>query len=360
MTDHPYNEMPRSDDNQSLFRPVAVGGRGLPGNLALAPMAGATDGVFRAICREQGASLTCTELVSARGIRHDPGWARSWRYLAITPAEQPVAIQLFGADPDDFDYAVRAVLEHPVLSSAFAIDINMGCPVPKVVGTGAGSALMRDLPLAARVIRSAVAAASGYEVPVTVKFRTGWDAATADTPAFARMAEQSGAAMLMVHARTRDMMYAGQADWSVIARVKAAVSVPVFGNGDVRDGPSAVAMLRETGADGAAIGRGALGNPWVFAHAAAALRGEAPLPPPDVAARAQTALREVRERAANLGEARGVRESRKSLLWYLHGTPRAAETRRRAAVVESLKEVERLLADWESSFFDKNGAVHFT
>jgi nifR3 family TIM-barrel protein len=273
----------------------------------------------------------------------------------ITPPEQPVAIQLFGADPGDFDYAVRAVLEHPVLSSAFAIDINMGCPVPKVVGTGAGSALMRDLPLAARVIRSAVAAASGYGVPVTVKFRTGWDAATADTPAFARMAEQSGAAMLMVHARTRDMMYAGQADWSVIARVKAAVSVPVFGNGDVRDGPSAVAMLRETGADGAAIGRGALGNPWVFTQVAAALRGDAPIPLPDVAARAQTALREVRDRTAMLGEAYGVRESRKSLLWYLHGTPHAAEIRRRAAVVETLKEVERCWRIGNLPFSTKTG-----
>ncbi len=360
MSDRPVNEMTQSDAGGSLFHPVVVGRRILSGNLALAPMAGATDGVFRAICREQGASLTCTELVSARGIRHDPGWIRSWRYLAITPAEQPVAIQLFGADPEDFDYAVRAVLEHPVLSAAFAIDINMGCPVPKVVGTGAGSALMRDLPLAARVIQAAVAAAAGYGVPVTVKFRTGWDAVTADTPAFARMAEQSGAAMLMVHARTRDMMYAGKADWSVITRVKSAVSVPVFGNGDVRDGPSAVAMLRQTGADGVAIGRGALGNPWVFSHAASAMRGNPPFPLPDVAARAQTALREVRARAAVLGEARGVLESRKSLLWYLHGTPHAAEIRRRAAVVESLKEVERLLTDWESSFFDKNGAVHFT
>lgn len=360
MTDRPPlpHPSPAPDDDPNhpaspVFHPIRVGSRTMPGNLALAPMAGATDGAFRALCREQGASMTCTELVSARGIRHDPGLRRSWRYLAITPAEQPVAIQLFGADPDDFDYAVRAVLEHPVLSAAFAIDINMGCPVPKVAGAGAGAALMRDLPLASRILRSASAAASGYGVPVTVKFRTGWDAASADTPAFARMAEQSGAALLTVHARTRDQMYAGRADWSVIAAVKAAVSVPVLGNGDVRDPASAAAMLRETGADGLAVGRAALGDPWIFARIAAALRGEPMPPPPGIAERAAAALREIDARIALHGEGQALRESRKSLLWYLHGTPHSAELRRRASEVADRASAAALLEDWKSSVFDK-------
>ncbi len=332
-----------------LHRPIRVGPRRLAGNLALAPMAGATDGVFRAICREQGADLTCTELVSARGIRHDPQLLRSWRYLEISPAEQPVAIQLFGADPADFDYAIRVLLEHPVLSAAFAIDLNMGCPVHKVVTTGAGCALMRDLPLASRIVRTAVAAAAGYHVPVTVKFRTGWDANTADTPAFARMAEQSGARMITLHARTRAQLYGGRADWDVITRVKQAVTVPVFGNGDVRDAAGAVAMLRQTGADGVAVGRGALGKPWVFAQMAAALAGLAPPPLPSAAERAATVWREVRSRVARLGDERGIRESRKSLLWYLHGTPHVTALRRRAATVRSVAEVKTLLADWQAS-----------
>ncbi len=342
------------DSSASLFHPVRIGPRTLPGNLALAPMAGATDAVFRRICRERGASLVCTELVSARGIVHDPGLVRSWRYLAISPEEAPVAIQLFGSDPDDFDYAIHVILEHPVLSGAFAIDLNMGCPVPKVVGTGGGSALMRDLPLAARVIRAAVAAAELYGVPVTVKFRTGWDAASANTPAFARMAEDSGASMLMVHARTRDMMYAGRADWSVIAAVKAAVRVPVFGNGDVTGPESAVDLMRRTGADGIAIGRAALGDPWIFGRVAAALRGESVPPPPGIPERAVLALREVEERAAAAGEATAVRESRKSLLWCLRGTPHSSDLRRRASEVADLADVRAVLAEWESSDLYKN------
>ena len=330
----------------SLFHQVRVGGRTLPGNLALAPMAGATDAAFRRICREQGASLVCTELVSARGIRHDPGFVRSWKYLEISPEESPAAIQLFGADPSDFDYAIHRILEHPVLSGAFAIDINMGCPVPKVVGTGGGSALMRDLPLASRVIRAAVRAASPFGVPVTVKFRTGWDASTSDTPAFARMAEDSGAAMLTIHARTRDMMYSGHADWSVIRAVKSAVGIPVFGNGDVRDAESAVEMLLSTGADGAAIGRAALGDPWIFARMSAAMQG-LPVPPlPEVPVRAAMALRELAERVGRYGEDRAVREMRKSFLWYLRGVPHSSVLRRSAAEVSTYKEAADLMAEW--------------
>lgn len=333
----------------SVFHPICVGSRTLPGNLALAPMAGATDAVFRRICREQGASLVCTELVSARGIRHDPGLVRSWKYLEILPGESPAAIQLFGADPTDFDYAIHAILEHPLLCGAFAIDINMGCPVPKVVSTGGGSALMRDLPLASRILRASVRAASSFGVPVTVKFRTGWDARTADTPAFARMAEDSGAAMLTVHARTRDMMYSGQADWSVVRAVKSAVGIPVFGNGDVRDAQSAVDMLLQTGADGAAIGRAALGDPWIFARASAAMKG-LPVPPlPEVSVRAAAALRELAERAVKYGEDRAVREMRKSFLWYLRGAPHSADLRRRAAEVSTVKEAADLMSGWVSA-----------
>ena len=337
-----------------LFHPIRIGARVLPGNLALAPMAGATDPAFRRICREQGASLVCTELVSARGIRHDPGLARSWRYLEISPAESPVSIQLFGADPSDFDYAVHVILEHPVLSGLFAIDINMGCPVPKVVRAGGGCALMREPLLAARVIASAVrAAGSGASpVPVTVKFRTGWDSASADTPAFARMVQESGADALTIHARTGVMMYAGKADWDVITAVKGAVHIPVFGNGDADSGAACSAMLRQTGADGVAIGRAALGNPWIFTEASAAMRGEAAPPQPGIQARAAMVLRELSERIPRMGEVRAVREMRKSILWYMKGTPHASALRHRAAEATTGEEVRALMAEWQETAAD--------
>ena len=240
-------------------------------------MAGTSDLTFRTICHELGASLGCTELVTARGIRYDPTLLKSYRYLEIDPErEGPAAIQLFGYEPGDFEAAIPLILEHPRLSAAFSIDLNMGCPVNKVVKTGAGSALMKDLPLAASILDASVRAASPYHVPVTVKFRKGWDETTVNCVSFAAMCRDHGASAVTVHARTRDQMYSGAADWEAIAAVVSVLKgsgVPVFGNGDVKSGGDAVRMLATTGADGVMIGRAAQGNPWIFASVKALLMG---------------------------------------------------------------------------------------
>lgn len=239
-----------------LLHPVTIGGVVLPGNLALAPMAGATDLPFRLLCRGLGADLVCTELASARGMRHDPDLRRTWRFLEIDPAEAPVAIQFFGSDPEDLADAVRVAQQHPVLSRCTFFDLNMGCPVLKVVKAGDGSALMKDVRMAAAAVRAMVAVS---DRPVTVKTRSGWDASSVNAVEVARACEAEGAAMVAVHARTRDQMYAGEADWRVVAHVKEAVGIPVFGNGDVRTADDACRLLRATGCDGVMIGRAALG-----------------------------------------------------------------------------------------------------
>ncbi len=332
-----------------LLHPVAIGGVLLAGNLALAPMAGATDLPFRRLCRELGADLVCTELASARGMRRDPGLKRTWRYVEIDPAEAPVAIQLFGADPEDLGEAVRIVEDHPLLSQCAFLDLNLGCPVPKVVDDGAGSALMKDPAQAAACVRAMVRAARR---PVTAKIRKGWDAASANAVEVARACEAEGAAMVAVHARTRDQMYAGSADWAAIAAVKAALRVPVFGNGDVRTPADARRMLRETGCDGLMVGRAALGDPWVFERIRhgldpdgrkgpewPAVPGE---PAPD--ARAALILRHLDLAIDRLGETQAVTEFRKHLAWYLKGTRGSAPLRAIAVHAASRADVARVLA----------------
>jgi len=218
-------------------------------------LAGYTDLAFRLLCRELGAGLCFSEMISCHGLARKQ--KNTLVLLATNPADQPLIFQIFGSDPDMMEQAAASI--DP--STCLAIDINMGCPVKKVVKRGAGSALMRDPGLAARIIRQVVRATS---LPVTVKIRSGWDATAITAPEFARMAQEEGAAMVTIHARTRQQAFGGRADWSVIARVKEAVSIPVLGNGDVLSWDDAQAMRQETGCDGIMIGRGALGNPWVF------------------------------------------------------------------------------------------------
>jgi len=357
--------------SQSLIHPLAIGSLAVSNNVALAPMAGTSDTVYRAICREMGAGLVVTELVSARGICYDPDLKRSWRYLEITPeAERPVAIQLFGADPDDFYRAILRIHEHPVLRQCDLIDLNMGCPVAKVVRGGEGSALMKDPPLAGRIIEASIRAlaeiaAAGADTgpfsgsgtaavtkPLTVKFRKGWDDQSVNAPEFARLCQEAGAAAVTIHARTRDQFYSGKADWSIITAVKQAVTIPVYGNGDVIDAPSARRMLQETGVDGLMIGRAAQGNPWIFQEITAELanlpkNGPGPfLGKPTPQARAAMIVRHLHGLVARVGERTAVAEMRAQLAYYLRGTPQAAHWKNIAMRAKTVTEVEAFLADW--------------
>ena len=286
---------------------VKIGNVEICGPLTLAPMAGVTDAPFRALCRAQGAALTCTEMVSAKAlVYHDE---KTKQLLWSPPDEHPAAVQIFGHEPEVMAEAAPMALAY---SGADILDINMGCPVGKVIRSGDGSALMRDPELAGRIIEAVVKA---VDVPVTVKFRKGWDSGHVNCVDFARMAEASGAAFVTIHGRTRDQMYSGAADWEVIAEAKAALSIPVIGNGDVTGGRSAIAMRDYTGCDGIMIARGALGNPYVFQEVKAAFAG-VPYAPPSNAERLDLAIAHVKGLVAHKGP-HGVIEMRKHIAYYL-------------------------------------------
>ncbi|NLJ70882.1 MAG: tRNA dihydrouridine synthase DusB [Clostridiaceae bacterium] len=250
-----------------LQTPLEIGDLIIKNRMALAPLAGTSEVIFRSICSEYGVGLTTTELVSARGICYDPELKRNYQYLAIDPDnENTVAIQLFGHDPADFKRATEIILQHPILQQVSMLDINMGCPMKKVVKTGAGSALMKSPDSAQRIVEAVVNVADQYKKPVSVKIRSGWDQDSINAPEFAKLMEDVGAKLITVHARTRNQMYSGQADWNVIKHVVKQVSIPVYGNGDLTDIDSIFRMYQQTNCSGFAIGRAAQGNPWVFAE----------------------------------------------------------------------------------------------
>lgn len=305
--------------------------------LLLAPMAGFSDMSFRVLCKSLGCDLTVTEMVSAKGLFY--GSQKTAELLETDPAERPVVMQIFGREPEIMaDMAQRLAERYG--EALLAIDINMGCPAPKITGNGEGSALMREPLLAGHIVET-VAKKAG--VPVTVKIRKGYDARHENAAEIARIAEDSGAAAITVHGRTREQMYAGCADYAAIAAVRAAVKIPVIGNGDVRDGDGALRLLRQTRCDGIMIGRGALGNPFVFSEVRAALRGEA-YTPPTWAERMETAVRHTRMTAANKGE-RGILELRKHIVYYLSGIPGAARLRTRLQNAETAEEMAQILLD---------------
>lgn len=301
----------------------------------LAPMAGYTDVVFRALCRSFGCDLTCTEMISAKGLTF--GNVKTATYLQVGEDEDAIAVQLFGHEPDRMADAVRITADH-LGSRLRCIDINMGCPAQKIVSNGDGSALMRTPALAGQ-ITEAVKKVS--PVPVTVKFRKGWDEDTCVS--FAKVLESAGADALCLHPRTRMQQYRGAADRSAIGAVKAAVRVPVIGNGDITDGGSAVSMLRETGCDGVMIGRAALGQPWIFREIKAAIAGE-PYTAPTLSERLEVAIRHA-ERIEAVKGPHGLVELRKHLPRYLHGIRGSAALRVKLNEAKNATEIREFLLD---------------
>ncbi len=316
------------------IKPLQIGSVTLPNNLILAPMAGVTDLPFRLLCKEQGAGLLCMEMVSAKAILYKN--KNTEALLEIDKRENPVSLQLFGSDPDIISQIAHQIEERPF----DILDINMGCPVPKIVNNQEGSALMKNPKLAGEIIEKTVKA---INKPVTVKIRKGFDEEHVNAVEMAKIAEAAGAAAIAVHGRTREQYYSGKADWDIIRQVKEAVSIPVIGNGDLLCAEDVIAMEEQTGCDGFMIGRGAQGNPWIFRQVLHYFETGELLPKPSLQEVTDTILRHARMQLEFKGEYIGIREIRKHAAWYTAGYPGSAKLRVAINQVETIDELEELL-----------------
>lgn len=317
-----------------MIKPLKIGSVTLPNNLILAPMAGVTDLPFRLLCKEQGAGLLCMEMVSAKAILYKNRNTES--LLEIDSRENPVSLQLFGSDPE-----IISKIAHQIEDKPFDIlDLNMGCPVPKIVNNGEGSALMKNPKLAGEIIRETVKA---IDKPVTVKIRKGFDDEHINAVEMAKIAEDAGAAAVAVHGRTREQFYSGRADWDIIRQVKEAVSIPVIGNGDLLTAEDVIAMEAQTGCDGFMIARGAQGNPWIFRQILHYFETGEHLTKPTLEEVTQMILRHARMMLEFKGEYIGIREIRKHAAWYTAGYPNSARLRVAINNVESFEALEELL-----------------
>lgn len=315
---------------------VNIGGVMIETPLALGPMAGVTDIAFRTLCRELGAGLTCTEMVSAKALCFQD--KKSIPLLKLGENESPAAAQIFGSDPVCMGEA--AAIAHQVSGADF-IDINMGCPMPKIANSGDGSGLMRTPDLAVKVAEAVV---KSVDCPVTVKFRLGWDKGSINCVEFAKAMEEAGVAAVAVHGRTRAQMYSGVANWDYIREVKQAVGVPVIANGDIFKAEDAVRILQYTGADIAMIGRGVFGNPWLFQQAKAAINGEEIPPMPPLSERCDLAVRQFELSAQEKGEKVACLEARRHYAWYLKGVPHASYYKEKIVKIATLEDVYKITA----------------
>lgn len=316
---------------------MKIGNVKINGPAALAPMAGVADRAFRELCVSFGASYVVSEMVSAKGLEYHN--QKTGELMELSSVERPAGIQLFGSDPQTMARAAAAAMS----CCPDIIDINMGCPAPKVANNGCGSALMKTPELCGRIVEAVKAA---VPVPVTVKIRRGWDADSVNAVEVAKICADAGADAITVHGRTREQMYQPYADWDIIAQVKKAVDVPVIGNGDVDSAQKAAQLLEQTGCDLVMVGRAALGNPWIFSQINAYLTdGCRILPPPGVYEKMLVMAKHIRRICELKGEAHGMREARKHAGWYLHGMKNAAEFRRRAGSLESLAQLDDLIKD---------------
>lgn len=316
---------------------VSIGGVKLDGRVTLAPMAGVTDFAFRELCLSMGAALAATEMVSAKALVYKDEKTRALLY--ISEAGHPCAAQIFGHEPEIMAEAAPMALE---ISGADMLDINMGCPVGKIVRAGDGSALMRDTELAQSIIESV---RKTVAKPLTVKFRKGFDSGSVNAVAFAQMCERSGADAVAVHGRTRAQMYSGRADWDVIRDVRKAVSIPVIANGDVFSAEDAAHILSYTGCELAMIGRGSFGDPWIFQRCNALLAGLPPPEEPSLPRRMDTAQAEIETLAQGIGERAACLEARHQLPWYLHGVAHSGYYKQQLVRVETLEDIRRIVRD---------------